>query len=508
MSLAKRALRGTAWAYLSVISSKLIVFLVNAWLVRLLSPSDFGLRQLAMVVIGLFEATQSLGVNDALINKTGEEEKTADTVFILNVGIGALLSLSVAGLAMWIGPNLDHLEVLSRFLGESNLNDIQTAVGLMPILGSGFFILSLGQTHEALLRKKLDFKTRFWPELISAIIRSVVAIVLALKGYGVMSLVYSQLTGNVIQTVTNWIIVPWRPKLRYYPEVAKEVWRFGSGITLFNTLSVGFDKVDETVIGGALGSASLGFYGEANRLPQLLIIYLNSILTSVIFPTFSKIKDDIEAITRGYLFTTRYLTIIVTPLALGMVLIAPDFVSIYFGPGWEPVVVLLQVLSMSAFWLTLAWPAGDVFKALGKPGFLTVLMLIEAAVNVPLLLFGAYLDVRGVTGYPALGAATGSSLGYLFGSIIRLIVVARHLKITIWEVLKQFVHAFIAGTLMFVTVYLIRQPLLGMSPWLLMLISMIVGGVVYTGGLWFFGTNSIDMALKLVRDTLNDRGEE
>ena len=91
-SLINKVLKGAVWAYAAVFSSKLIVFLANAWLVRLLSPQEFGLRHMALIVIGLFEMLQGMGVNEALIYQNEEVEKTTETVFVINLGLGALFS--------------------------------------------------------------------------------------------------------------------------------------------------------------------------------------------------------------------------------------------------------------------------------------------------------------------------------------------------------------------------------------------------------------------------------
>jgi lipopolysaccharide exporter len=484
MSLVNRVLKGTLWAYASLFSSRLIVFLANAWLVRLLSQEEFGLRHMALIVISLFEMLQSLGVNEALIYESDEVEKATENVFLINLGLGALFSVITISFGLWIVPNMSTAGILSQLLGESNLTEIKAALSLLPVLGTNFFISSLGQTHETLLRKNLDFKTKFWPDIISAIIRSAVAIGMALAGFGVMSLVYSYIVGSIVRTISNWIIVPYRPKFRYYPEVAASIWRYGGGLTVFKILGSFFDKVDEVVIGGGLGASSLGLYGEAQRIPDLLIMNLNVVLTRVLFPAYSGIKNEMDKLKASYLVATRYMTLLVTPIALGIFLVAPDFVALYFGPDWVLAIPLLQWLSLTMLWLTAAWNVGDVLKAIGRPGLLTRLLLIEAAINTPLLIFGAVLDARGVTSSPALGATIGSSIGFLFGSVIRLVLAKRLLDLTFREVLDLFVEPLIAGSVMFLDVYSLRWLLADWKPLPLLVVSTLVGAVAYLGVLW------------------------
>jgi PST family polysaccharide transporter len=500
MTLVNKVLKGTFWAYASLFSSRLIVFLANAWLVRLLTPQEFGLRHMALIVIGLVEMLQSMGVNEALIFQTEDVEETTDTVFLINLGLGALFSAVTVGFGLWIVPGMSDAGFLATLLGESSLADIKEAMSLLPVLGLSFFILSIGRTHQTLLRKKLDFKTRFWPDIISAVIRSAVAIGFALAGYGVMSLVYSYIVGCMIRSLTNWIVVPWRPRFKYYPEVAKTVWRYGGGLTLFNVVDSVFTKVDEIVIGAGLGSASLGYYGEAQRIPDLLIMNLNVVLTSVIFPAYSEIKEDFEALRVGFITATKYMNMLVLPIALGLWLIAPEFVLIYFGPNWELAIPLLQWLSLTMVWLTMAWNMGDVLKAIGRPGLLTKLVLIEAVVNIPLLIIGASLDARGITGHPALGATIGSSMGFLFGTFIRLITAARLLKLTFREIVGLYWQAFLAGGLMMAGVLLLKGTVASWSSLPVILVSAAAGALIYTGVLLVIARPTLVSAWKVLAE--------
>ena len=115
---------------------------------------------------------------------------------------------------------------------------------------------------------------------------------------------------------------------------------------------------------------------------------------------------------------------------------------------------------------------------------MTRLLFIEAAINTPLLIFGAVLDARGVTNSPALGATIGSSIGFLFGSVIRLVMAKRVLDLTFGEVLDLFVEPLIAGSVMFLDVYSLRWLLADWKPLPLLVVSTLVGAVVYLGVLW------------------------
>jgi len=90
----------------------------------------------------------------------------------------------------------------------------------------------------------------------------------------------------------------------------------------------------------------------------------------VIFPVFAKIKDDTEAMGKGFLQTAQYVALFTVPAALGMVLLAEPFILTFFGEKWIEVIPVMRAISIYAMLISLGFNAGDVYKAQGKPEIL------------------------------------------------------------------------------------------------------------------------------------------
>ena len=137
-------------------------------------------------------------------------------MFWFNIAIGALLSL----LCLAAAP------VLSAFYNEP-----KTAL-VMAAIAPAFVINATGVQHLALLQRELRYVTIAGIEVGSEIVTAVVAIGMAVAGYGYWAVVASVVAGPLVVTVGAWATSGWLPGP---PERVRDVYRmlrFGGTITL------------------------------------------------------------------------------------------------------------------------------------------------------------------------------------------------------------------------------------------------------------------------------------
>jgi lipopolysaccharide exporter len=166
----RSALHSFFWAGLSFGATKLAVFGSTLVLARILVPEDFGVVAAAMSIIALFEIGLDLGVGSALIY---DQEKgitsRVQTAFTLNVAIAAVLT------AVFV---VSAPAIAAYFR-------VPDQVGVFRALAFFLLLRGLGQVHDAVLRRDLDFRRRTVTELVRAAARLGVSIALALLGQGV-----------------------------------------------------------------------------------------------------------------------------------------------------------------------------------------------------------------------------------------------------------------------------------------------------------------------------------
>ncbi len=479
--LAKTAVKGASWTYVAFYSGKFIVFVSTIVLARLLTKTDFGIVGYALTIIGFLDTMKDLGINASLIYH--KDDRVVNTAFWLNLATGTTLFTVI-----WL---------LAPFIGDF-FND-ERAVNVTRVLALNFPFGSLGATHEALLIRDLAFNRKFIPEFAKAISKGLVSITLAFLGFGPWSLIVGQLAGTFIAVSILWNIVKWRPAFSFNIGFARSLLNFGLSMVAMNVVSVIAQDVDYLLIGRYLGAEAMGIYSLAFRIPELVILQFCATVAQVIFPIFTKIRDDENALRLGFLETARYVALFTTPLGLGMALLAGPFVLTFFGEKWIEVVPVMRAIAIYSFFISLGFNAGDVYKAQGRPILLTYIAILQVLVLAPLMYWA-------VTGPASIVIAGWVQVFVAFViSVVYLAVALRMLKISfgmLFAVLKTpMVPAFVMVVFVIAVLFVASD----WDAWLQLVLGIVTGGSVYLSVLYWLERDIVTQALQLLDTILTKR---
>lgn len=419
--LAGRTVRGVLWNYGSFALSKTVVLVATAILARLLAPEEFGIVAVATVAVAFLTVLQDLGLGPALIQRRGDIEQATNVVFTLNL----LLGVSLTGVVYLIAP------FVAAFFHEP------AATPLLRVLGLTFTVEALGAVHLVRLQRELRFGRVFVPDVGRSIVKGAVSIGLAVAGAGAWSLILGQLAGVVTGVVLSWAVFPWRPRLEIDAALARQLISFGLPLFGVEFMWVLFVNLDYVIIGRQLGSAALGIYTLAYRLPELLVLSLMTVVNRVAFPAFSTMQQEKEGLRRGFLAAIHYVVLITFPLSVGLAIAADPIVRVTLGSDWLEAIPVLRVLAIFVLVSSFINADGDVYKAVGRPGILLKLAVFHLALLIPALLVGVQFGLVGV------------AVGHLFATVItravRTVVVSRFLGIPVRLIVSQWRSAAIGG---------------------------------------------------------------
>jgi O-antigen/teichoic acid export membrane protein len=352
MSLKARAISGVKWSGVSMGVVTTLQFITLAILARLLSPSDFGLMGMIMLVIGFAQAFADMGLSNAIIQRQGVEEDHLSSFFWINVFAGIVLFVCI----------LLCRPIAVLYFKQPALSDYLIFAAFI------FLITPVGQIFTTLLRKELKFKTLSKIEIAGMVVYSVTTIGMALAGFGVLSLIFGQLIRSLFTVIILFIIFrkTWLPQFHFSITEIKSYLNFGAfqmGERAVNYLSANIDYI---IIGRFLGPAALGFYTLAYQIVIFPLTKINPIITRVAFPAFSKIQDDNSRMRRGYCKVVNYISMISFPMLTGMIVVAPEFIRLVYGSKWESSIIILQILCLVGVFKSLGNPIGSVLLAKGR----------------------------------------------------------------------------------------------------------------------------------------------
>jgi O-antigen/teichoic acid export membrane protein len=388
MTLRQQTATGTFWVGISTAVRTFFQMLIKYVLARMLLPADFGIVSMAGFVIDFLQMFRQLGFSSALIYYKGDIRKAADTAFVTLIII-AIVLVSISFIAA---------PYVAAFYRTAAL----TAV--LRLLSVNILLSAFGEVQLSLLAKELAFRERLLPDLVPIVAYGVVAVLLALMGLGVWSLVIALLVNSVLTSVLAWIVVPWwRPRLRFDRQLARELLDYGKFIVGSSLLVFLITRIDNAFIGRMLGAAPLAYYDFAYGTANRPATHISRVIGQVLFPAYSKIQDDLAALRRAFFRTTRYVSLLSIPLGVGIITFASPFILTIYCQKFSPSIVPLQLLGIYGLIRSVAVNMGPVFKAGGKPNWLTGIALGRLAV-MGILLYPA-VRYYGIFGVSVLSAA-------------------------------------------------------------------------------------------------------
>src|SRR4051794_11121461 len=169
-----------------------------------------------MLVLELFKQVGIESFATWIMAKAKPEDRDYDACFtaILVTSIGSALACFLAAGAL--AQAFHHPE-----LGE--------ALRLLSLL---LLTTGLSRTHEAWLSRQLAFGVLAIRSIVSIVIGGGVGIVLAMKGYGLMSLIAQQLVTALVATGALWAASGWSPKLHFRRDPYPEALRYARFVAL------------------------------------------------------------------------------------------------------------------------------------------------------------------------------------------------------------------------------------------------------------------------------------
>jgi O-antigen/teichoic acid export membrane protein len=320
-----------------------------------------------MVVLNFARVFTDMGISNAIIHRQDTTRDQLSSLYWLNI---------FAGLAVFLIIILCAPLIVS-FYREPRLEE------LIPCAALSLIVMPFGQQFQILLQKELSFDCLAKQDITATAVGVMVSILTALAGHGVFSIIWGELAHSAAKTAmlikVGWS--SWKPGFHFARRDLKNYLDFGlyqMGERSINYLSANIDYI---LIGRFLGKDVLGVYRIAYELVVMPLMRINPVLTRVAFPVFSIKQDDDPALRRGYLELTKIIAYLTLPLIVGLAVVAPVFVPVAFGEGWEGSVVLIQILAAVGVIKALFNPCGSIFLAKGRADIGFWLNVFVATVN-------------------------------------------------------------------------------------------------------------------------------
>lgn len=468
--------------FLGVIVRSILTIGTTAVLARLLLPKEFGGMAMSVAVTELAALFSNFGLQSIIVQQKKTCRLQLDTVFWFNLLLGVILTCLVVIASFFAGPFFNN-------------DDVGAVLRLAAIT---FILEELRVPHQALLYRLMDFRTDFIIQTSGLVVRSIGAISLAYLGLGVFSLVLGPLIAQVFMNILIWTIIPYRPRFRFdLKYVNKNIkvssFYFGSGILHYcNT------NLDIILIGRLLGVLQLGYYQSARALTDELRSRISTPLQRVLFPAYSQIQTEPERFRQAILRSTAMLSLIVTPLGLGIAATSNELVYILYGNNWLPMIPLLEVIAIAGTMRATLAVATPIFNAINRVGTSLRLNTINTAIFFLSIWVGSH--------WGAIGICWGGVVSAMFFSLVT-IGGFRLVGLGLRKLLTALLPTYMAGLFMYCVVQFLHDALTdqGVTVAIRLVLLIISGAISYLVFLGLFFRPLLLDALSIVKSMVRAR---
>lgn len=361
--------RGVFWSAIERFSVQGVSFLVMLVIARILSPADYGLVGMLSIFMAIAQCLIDSGFSNALIRKQDRTDVDNNTVFYFNL----VVSLGLYGILFAIAP------WVADFYNEPILKS------LMRVLCITVIINSLAVVQRADYTARLDFKTQARASFIAAVVSGALGIFLAVKGYGVWTIVWQQITSAGISTILLWAFASWFPRLEYSWKSFRELFGYGSKLMLSALLDTTYNNIYPIVIGKIFSAQTLGFYTRAQHFAQLPSSNITGIIQRVTFPVLSKLQNDDERLQRNYRKLLKMSAFIIFPMMCLLAAVSKPLIVILIGEKWAFCSVLLIPVCFSMMWYPIHAINLNLLQVKGRSDLFLRLEIIKKCLGVTVL---------------------------------------------------------------------------------------------------------------------------
>lgn len=232
-----------------------------------------------------------------------------------------------------------------------------------------------------------------------------------------------------------------------------------------------YTLLDKTMIGVIVSDKSeVGFYEQAQKIVKILLTIITS-LGTVMMPRIANTyaNGNKEKIKEYMKKSFCMVFLLGFPLIFGLISVAPNFVPVFFGKGYDKVSILMQVISPVILFIGLSNVTGTQYLLPTKRQKQYTISVVCGAIS------NFILNSILIKKFGSVGASVGTVIAEFIVMSIQMYVIRNEFEIK--KIIKLSVNYIIAAIIMFSCCMLVN--IFHLSNVMNVMLKVIIGGIVY-----------------------------
>lgn len=354
---------GAFWKVLERVLAQGVSLVLSIILARLIEPSEYGIISIISIFTSFADIFVLEGFSSALIQKKDADERDFSTAFYFNFFLGIVIYVIIFFLAPYV----------------SKLYKIPILCMALRIMAVRIPLSAINSIQRAYVARNFEYKKFFRATFVGTVISGIAGIGMAFRGMGVWALLAQALVNILIDSLMLWISVKWRPIFYFSSKRLKTMLNYGMGILGYNLVMNLYDQMRNIVISKLYTKEDLAYYSRGGDIPNIIVANVNNSLGEVFFSLLSRVQDDNEKF-KSYVH--KYIgmsTYIISPMLIGLVVIADPLISALFTEKWLQAAIYLKIFCCGMILRPLNSANIQIMKA---KGYSNVLLKMDMAIRV------------------------------------------------------------------------------------------------------------------------------
>jgi O-antigen/teichoic acid export membrane protein len=252
--------------------------------------------------------------------------------------------------------------------------------------------------------------------------------------------------------------------------------------------------LDRTMIGVIIADKSeVGYYEQAQKIIKLLLTIITSLGIVMLPRVANSFSNGNNEEIKNYMNKSFNMVFLLAfPMIFGIICISNAFVPIFFGPGYEKVSSLMNIISPIILFIGLSNVTGTQFLLPTKrQREYTISVIVGACINF-------CMNMLLIPKYGAIGASIGTVIAEFTVTSVQAYYVRNDFDFK--NILLLSKNYFISGIIMFVTCFIIS--ILPINSILMVLLELVIGIGAYTFMLYILKDNFFMQILDIIKRKL------
>ncbi len=213
-------------------------------------------------------------------------------------------------------------------------------------------------------------------------------------------------------------------------------------------------------------------YAIAQRILQVMTQLLLGTINQVALSTFSRLQTDPTLLQKTFCQATQFTSLIAFPSFFGVIILAPELITVLFGKQWQPAIPIMQILTFAGLLRSISLFTESIFIAMNKPAWRLYLGVLNTIFNI----VACVLAVRWGIVAIAIAYVLSDYLVFPFSQW----AVSQLIQTPILTHFRQLIAPFVSALIMVVVILIVKYFLQNLLNSQVLLIScMVISTITY-----------------------------